>query len=126
MTVKGLAGAVLSVSLLIAAIPAFAEDTRTLPLTVGVYECYDQMANPTPEMMFGLLDEARYSNYDGKIGTYSYDVASGVIEVGLETGAPARFSRIAATTFRAINDDGSLAGFVCPLNRSKDPSNPPW
>lgn len=109
-----------------AAMPAFAEDIRSLPLTVGVYECYDQMANPTPEMMFGLLDESRYENYDGKIGTFAYDTASGVIEVGLETGAPARFSRIAATTFRAMKDDGSLAGFVCPLNRAKDPAHPPW
>lgn len=126
MNVIGLAAFAVSIPLLAAVVPALGEEVRTLPLTAGVYECYDQGANPTPDMMFGLLDETRYSNYDGKIGTYSYDVASGVIEVGLETGAPARFSRVAATTFRAMNGDGTLAGFVCPLNRSKDPANPPW
>ena len=106
--------------------PAIAQEYLSLPLVMGVYECYDQSANPTPDMMFGLLDDTNYNNYDGVTGTYAYDPTSGTIEVGLQTGAPARFVRIAETGFRALNDDGSLAGFVCPLNRAKDANSPPW
>lgn len=105
---------------------ASGEDFFQSPLLMGVYECYDQNANPTPEMMFGLIDEETYSNYDGYVGSYDYDPSTGIIEVGAETGAPARFVRISDRNFRALNEDGSLAGFVCPLNQAKDPSNPPW
>ena len=103
-----------------------ADDFAGTPLTMGVYECHDQLFNIDPVMMFGLLDDTIYKNYDGDVGSYAFDQESGIIQVGLQTGAPARFVRIGATLFRAMNEDGTLAGFVCPLNPAKDPNSPPW
>ncbi len=93
---------------------------------MGVYECHDQMANIDTVMMFGLIDATSYKKYDGDVGGYAFDRESGIIQIGLQTGAPARFVRIGATAFRALNEDGTLAGFVCPLNPAKDPNSPPW
>ena len=103
-----------------------ADDFSGTALTMGVYECHDQMANIDTVMMFGLIDATSYKNYDGDVGGYAFDRESGIIQIGLQTGAPARFVRIGATAFRALNEDGTLAGFVCPLNPSKDPNSPPW
>ena len=103
-----------------------ADDFSGTALTMGVYECHDQLFNIDPVMMFGLIDATSYKNYDGDVGSYAFDQASGVIQVGLQTGAPARFVRIGTTVFRALNEDGTLAGFVCPLNPAKDPNSPPW
>ena len=103
-----------------------ADEFSGTPLKMGVYECYDQNANIDTVMMFGLIDATSYKNYDGDVGSYAFDQESGIIQVGLQTGAPARFVRIGATAFRALNEDGTLAGFVCPLNSAKDPNSPPW
>jgi hypothetical protein len=111
---------------LLTAAPAAAKDFLSSPLSLGVYECHDQMNNPSYTLMFGLIDENTYSNYDGLIGTYAYDPDTGVISVGLDKGAPARYVRTMDTAFRGLNEDGSLAGFTCPLNRAKDATQPPW
>jgi hypothetical protein len=103
-----------------------ADDFTGTALTMGVYECHDQLFNIDPVMMFGLLDDTSYKNYDGDVGSYAFDQESGILQVGLQTGAPARFLRIETTVFRALNEDGTLAGFVCPLNAAKDPNSPPW
>jgi hypothetical protein len=108
------------------AAPTQAQDFLTSPLNLGVYECHDQMNAPTLDLWFGLLDADRYSNYDGKIGAYAYDPATGVIAVGVQNGTGARYLRIGESTFRAINEDGSLGGHTCPLNRAKDPAHSPW
>jgi hypothetical protein len=90
----------------------------------GVYECYNQLAATVP-LMFGLLDRSTYMSSDGHKRSYVYDVNSGVLT--LDPGAmPARYQRVGATSFRLLRDNGELGGFVCPLNKAKNPSRPPW
>jgi hypothetical protein len=106
--------------------PVLAQDFLSAPLTRGVYMCRDQAFTPTYTMMFGLLDDSTYINYDGHVGTYAYDSTTGVLEIGLEKGAPSLFARIEEKTFRAMSSDGTLQAHVCPFNAVKDPANPPW
>ena len=105
---------------------SLAQDFLSAPLVRGVYTCHDQAYTPIYDMWFGLLDESNYSNYDGHFGTYAYDPVTGVLEIGLETGAPSLFARIGETTFQAMEGDGSLKAHVCPFNAEQDSANPPW
>ncbi|WP_421762385.1 hypothetical protein [Devosia sp.] len=122
----GVAACIGLVAVLVQTVAIRADEFSGTALTMGVYECHDQLFNIDPVMMFGLLDDTSYKNYDGDVGSYAFDQESGIIQVGLQTSAPARFVRIAATAFRALNEDGTLTGFVCPLNPAKDPNSPPW
>jgi hypothetical protein len=124
-TISFVGGLAFSLAIALAA-PSQAQGFLTSPLTLGVYECHDQMNTPTLDLWFGLLGASSYSNYDGKIGTYTYDPATGVITVSLQGRAGARYLRIGESAFRGVNEDGSLSGHTCPLNRAKDPAHPPW
>lgn len=95
-----------------------------LPLLPGVYECNGQNAVANP-MMFGLIDGKSYISSGGRRGRYSYDPNTGILS--LDPGAArARFQRISANTFRPLLENGTLGSFSCPLNRAKNPQNPPW
>ena len=94
------------------------------PPAPGVYESYGQSAMMDPQA-FGIIDGSSYMNAMGKRGRYSYDSRSGVLTL-VQGGKPARYQRISATTFRVITPSGALGGFVCPLNRAKNPQRPPW
>ncbi|WP_031495482.1 hypothetical protein [Bryobacter aggregatus] len=60
----------------------------------------------------------------GKKGRYSYDAATGTLS--LDPGKNrAPYHRVNSTTFRLLKEDGSLGGFTCPLNLSKNPQRPP-
>jgi hypothetical protein len=105
---------------------ALAEDFLSAPVQPGVYMCRDQGFNPNPKLIFGLINDVLYSSFDGVVGTYAYDRSTGILEIGLQTGAPARYVRIFENAFRGLNEDGSLNQFVCPLNPEQDPTSPPW
>jgi hypothetical protein len=94
------------------------------PIRPGVYECYGQNFMVGP-MAFSILDGQTYMGSNGRTGRYAYDARTGVLS--LDPGrTPARFKRTTDRSFRAMNPDGSLAGFTCPLNTAKNPRTPPW
>jgi hypothetical protein len=76
-------------------------------------------------MIFGILDGSTYMQASGRRGRYSYDAKSGVLTLD-PGGRPARYQRISPTSFRVIDPaTGQLGGFVCPLNRAKNPGARP-
>jgi len=94
------------------------------PPVRGVYECYGQNA-AISMMAFGILNGSTYMSSQGRQGRYAYNPRTGILT--LDPGrSPARYQRISATSFRVITPSGQLGGFVCPLNRSKNPQRPPW
>ena len=47
---------------------------------------------PMPTVMFGLIDGASYSDYDGKHGHYTYHAAGGIVT--MMDGSPAVLNAI--------------------------------
>lgn len=123
---------------------ALAAALRTPPPT-GVYACYT--AHPTygapgcvqssvgclgvqievaPVMMFGLIDGATYSDYDGHKGPYTYDSASGILTMTDGSHQGWHYKRVAATAFQHSDEKGQESPYTCPLDEKKNPLKRPW
>jgi hypothetical protein len=126
MRTNFLTGVVAAAFMVFAASPAMAQDFLSAPLLMGVYECNDQALGRHKDLMFALLDDTTYNDYLGRRGTYAYDSSTGILEIGLQKGAPARYVRVYENAFRGIDETGAKLGFNCPLNTSLDPINPRW
>jgi hypothetical protein len=111
----------------------------------GVYACYEaRMAmnapgcvrsslgcmgisiTVAPVMMFGLIDGATYSDYDGHHGRYSYDAGSGMLTMLDGSRQGWQYKRVAEWSFRAVDPAGKELAFTCPLDAKKDPLRRPW
>lgn len=112
---------------LAASLPAGAQFWPQPP--VGVYACFGQHGLAFP-LMFGLLDESTYANYDGAAGRYRYDVASGLLTMLDGPLAGAKYQRVGAPTvnpgFRMLDGKGAITAYSCPKDGNKDPRRRPW
>jgi hypothetical protein len=99
------------------------------PPPVGVYACHGQRGLAFP-MMFGLLDDSTYANYDGATGRYRYDLSSGLLTMLDGPMAGVKYQRVGAPTvnpgFRMLDDKGQLTAYICPKDGNKDPRKRPW
>lgn len=111
----------------------------------GVYSCYDTrmgvgvpgcirtsmgctglVITPMPFVMFGLIDGATYSDYDGHHGHYSYDAAAGLITMTDGSRQGWRYRKAAEWSFTLIDNNTGKEIYACPLETGKDPNHGPW
>ena len=100
----------------------------------GVYECYETRMNARmqltfevrPVVMFGLIDGTTYSDYDGKLGHYSYDAGAGMLTMTDGSRQGWRYKQVAEWSFRMLDQAGKDSPYTCPLNAAKDPLKHPW
>lgn len=104
----------------------------------GVYSCYDvrmgfsttgignMVITPTPFAMFGLIDGATYSDWDGHHGHYSYDAAGGIITMTDGSRQGWRYRKTANWSFTLIDNKTGRTIYTCPLETAKNPSHGPW
>lgn len=101
---------------------------------VGVYSCYDATINfkgqlqitPTPFAMFGLIDGATYSDYDGHHGRYTYDAGSGTITMTDGARQGWRYRKTGDWAFTLIDNKTGKTIYTCTLETAKDPRKGPW
>ncbi len=92
---------------------------------VGVYACYDQVANEVATLQWGLLDGSRYSTYDGGRGRYTYASQSGILTFASGPFVGLRRLRVSERSFRILDERGKLTANVCPWT-PKDPRKKHW
>jgi hypothetical protein len=101
-----------------AAIPAAAA-----PPPVGVYGCFGQYG-PAYPMYFGLLDGARYANFDGLTGRYK--LTGDVLEMTDGPLKGVKYKRTGEQAFRMLDGKGNVTAYTCPKEGTKDPRKHPW
>lgn len=116
---------------------AFASSAADAP-PVGVYGCYDVrmgfspvsgnnlVVTPAPFVMFGLIDDATYSDWDGHHGHYTYDPANGILTMTDGSRQGWRYHKAAEWSFRLIDNQTEKEIYTCPLQRGKNPARGPW
>ncbi|WP_374633938.1 hypothetical protein [Ferrovibrio sp.] len=99
----------------------------------GVYACDAPisiggmiMGSPQTGLMFGLIDQKRYRNFDGGTGAYRFDPAQRLLTMTSGPLKGQRYLRSDTSIFKPLNDAGSLTGNIsCPLSPAK-PINGRW
>jgi len=94
-----------------------------VPSSVG---CFGIAIKIAPVMMFGLIDETTYSDYDGHRGRYSFDQGSGVITMSDGSLRGVRYKKIDEWSFVKLDDKNRKTAFTCPLDKKKNPLVRPW
>ena len=118
-----------------AALLLIGAQARAASPPAGVYGCYEAAPSmssgrmsiritPAPVMMFGLIDAATYSDYDGKRGRYAFDGAVLTMLDGSRQGW--RYQKVGDWAFQALDAAGELTSYTCPLEPQKDPARGPW
>jgi hypothetical protein len=105
----------------------------TAPPT-GVYGCYDvrfdyqmrMVITVMPFVMFGLIDAATYSDYDGHHGAYAYDGATGILTMTDGPREGWRYQKTGDWSFTLIDNKTGKPIYTCPLDAGKDPTKGPW
>jgi hypothetical protein len=100
----------------------------------GVYSCYDAKMDykmqltitPMPFVMFGLINDSTYSDYDGHHGRYRYDAGTGVLTMLDGPREGWRYHKDGAWAFRLIDNKDGTEIFTCPFEAAKNPGHGPW
>jgi hypothetical protein len=100
----------------------------------GVYSCYDAIMDykmrlnitPMPFVMFGLINDNTYSDYDGHHGHYRYDAGTGVLTMLDGSREGWRYHKDAAWAFRLIDNKNGTEIYTCPFEAAKNPNHGPW
>ena len=105
---------------------------------IGVYSCYDATMSfspisgsqlkitPTPVAMFGVIDGTSYADWNGHLGHYAYDVATGTLTMTDGSREGWRYRKTAAWSFTLIDNHSGKEIYTCPLETAKNPSHGPW
>ena len=88
--------------------------------------CFGMQIQVAPTVMFGLIDAATYSDYDGKRGHYSYDAQTGIITMTDGSRQGWKYKRVDNWAFRMLDQQGKETQYTCPLEPKKDPLRRPW
>ena len=126
-------------------VAAFVEPAIAAPPPAGVYACYEARytqgapgcvqssigcfgiaITPSPVMMFGLIDGANYSDYDGHRGHYKFDQGSGLLTMTDGALRGVHYKKVADWSFRKLDDKNQQTSFTCPLDKKKNPLVRPW
>jgi hypothetical protein len=118
------------VMILLANFPAAAAEAPP----VGVYSCYDAKMDykmqlnitPMPFVMFGLINDSTYSDYDGHHGHYRYDAGTGVLTMLDGSREGWRYHKVAGWSFRLIDNKSGTDIYTCPFEAAKNPDRGPW
>jgi len=90
------------------------------------FGCMGMQIQVAPTVMFGLVDRATYSDYDGKKGHYSYDAQSGILTMTDGSRQGWKYKRVDTWSFRMLDPQGKETQYTCPLEPKKDPLKRPW
>lgn len=122
------------VTLLLAALATLAAAPAWAAPPTGVYGCYDvrfdyqmrMVITVMPFVMFGLIDAATYSDYDGHHGAYTYDEATGILTMTDGPREGWRYEKTSDWSFTLIDNKTGKLIYTCPLDAAKSPAKGPW
>jgi len=96
------------------------------PPSTGVYACDAPiniggmiMGSPQTGLMFGLIDQRRYRDFDGGTGNYNFDGVQNLLTMTSGPLKGQRYRRTDAKLFKPLNDAGEEGGIRCLHSPSK-------
>jgi hypothetical protein len=112
-------------AVLLAVLPAAAQDFLMSPTVKGVYACEGPDIGNAPKM-FGLIEGGAFNLADGPGDFLMYDGVSGVLQLAKQGRFAVRLARTGPEEYRLLGAGDQATGTLCRLVPGKNPDAPPW